>query len=119
VVKTAQPALEAVPAELERVGRSLGLGPWALFWRVSLPCAWRGITAGLVLGFARGLGEFGATLMFAGHVPGRTNTMPLEIYAAAQAGDDGRALGYVLLLAGASVAVVLVAARLGPRERAA
>ena len=116
LVKTVQPALEAVPAELERVGRSLGLGPLALFLRVALPTAWRGALAASVLAFARALGEFGATLMFAGHIPGRTNTMPLEIYAAWQAGDDARALLYVGVLSAVSVAVVLLAARLGPAE---
>src|SRR6202044_3255449 len=77
VVKTAQPAIESVPVELEKVGRTLGLGQFALFFRVTLPSAWRGVTAALVLGFARALGEFGATLMLAGNIPGRTNTMPL------------------------------------------
>ncbi len=115
LVKTAQPAIEAVPAELEAVGRSLGLGPIAVFFRVTLPCAWRGVVAASVLGFARALGEFGATLMFAGNIPGRTNTMPLEIFAAYQGGDDRRAALYVAVLTALSLAVVLVAARLGPR----
>ena len=115
LVKTAQPALEAVPGELEEVGRSLGLGPAALFLRVTLPAAWPGIAAALVLAFARAIGEFGATLMFAGNIPGRTNTMPLEVLAAYQAGDDRRAALYVAVLTALSVAVVLIAARLGPR----
>lgn len=115
VVKTAQPALEAVPEELEKVGRSLGLGPLALFFRVTLPCAWRGVLAGAVLAFARAGGEFGATLMFAGNIPGRTNTMPLELYAAYQAGEDAHALFYVAVLTGLSLAVVFLAAQLSPR----
>ena len=115
LVKTAQPALEAVPGELEEVGRSLGLGPAALFLRVTLPAAWQGIAAALVLGFARAVGEFGATLMFAGNIPGRTNTMPLELYAAWQAGDEARALLYVGVLSLLSLAVVLAAPRLAPR----
>ncbi len=119
LVKTAQPALEAVPRELEAVGRSLGLSPLALFFRVTLPSAWRGVVAGLVLAFARAIGEFGATLMFAGNIPGHTNTMPLEIFAAYQSGDDARALVYVAVLTGLSALVVLVAARLSPREAAA
>jgi molybdate transport system permease protein len=118
LVKTAQPAFEAVPAELERVGRSLGLGPLALLARVTLPCAWRGVLAASVLAFARAIGEFGATLMFAGQIPGRTNTMPLEIYAAFQAGDDPRALLYVAVLSALSLLVVWAAARLGPAELA-
>ena len=117
MVKTAQPALEAVPPELEHVGRSLGLSGWELFRRVTLPASWRGVLAAIVLAFARALGEFGATLMFAGNIPGRTNTMPLEIYAAYQAGDDGRAIIYVMVLTAISLAVVVVAARLNPGGR--
>jgi molybdate transport system permease protein len=116
LVKTAQPALEAVPPELEDVARTLGLRPLAVFFRVTLPAAWRGVAAALVLGFARALGEFGATLMFAGNIPGRTNTMPIEIFAAYQAGDDRRAALYVAVLTALSLAVVITAARLGPRS---
>ncbi len=116
LVKTAQPAIEAVPAELEKVGRSLGLGPLLLFFRVTLPSAWRGVLAAIVLAFARAIGEFGATLMFAGNIPGRTNTMPLEIFAADQAGADARALLYVVVLSLISLSVLLVASRLGPAE---
>jgi len=114
LVKTAQPAIEAVSQELELVGTSLGLGPAALFFRVTLPLAWRGILAGLVLAWARGLGEFGATLMFAGHIPGRTNTMPLEIYAAYQRGDSDSAVIYVAVLSALSFGVVLLASRFSP-----
>ena len=115
LVKTAQPALEAVAPELEAVGRSLGLSPIAVFFRVTLPSAWRGIVAGLVLAFARALGEFGATLMFAGDIPGKTNTMPLEIFAAYQIGDDQRALFYVAILGMICGLVVLVASRFNSR----
>jgi molybdate transport system permease protein len=119
LVKTAQPAIESVPPDLEAVGRSLGLGPAAVFLRITLPAAWRGVVAGLVLAFARAIGEFGATLMFAGNIPGRTNTMPLEIFAAYQAGDDERALMYVVTLVAISCLVVMLATRLNPREAAA
>jgi len=115
LVKTVQPAIEAVPIALEHVGQSLGLSPLQLFLRVTLPAAWRGVLAGLVLGFARALGEFGATLMFAGNIPGRTNTMPLEIFAAYQVGDDSRAMLYVGVLTVVSVAVVFAASRLSPQ----
>ena len=115
LVKTVQPAFEAVPVELENVGRSLGLSPMQLFWRVTAPSAWRGIVAGLVLAYARAAGEFGATLMFAGNIPGQTNTMPLEIFAAYQAGDDARAVGYVAVLTVFSVFVVVAASRLSPK----
>lgn len=119
LVKTAQPALEAVPAELEDVGRSLGLSPLPLFFRVTLPSAWRGVLAALVLAFARAIGEFGATIMFAGNIPGRTNTMPVEIFAAYQGGDDKRAGLYVIVLTAISIVVVAAAARLSPRDRRA
>ena len=119
LVKTAQAALEAVPRDLERVGQSLGLGPLALFFRVSLPSAWPGIAVGLILAFARAIGEFGATLMFAGNTPGRTNTMPLEIYAAFQAGEDDRAFLYVMLLTSISLGVVFFATVLAGRRRSA
>ena len=115
LVKTAQPAIEAVPRQLEDVGRSLGLGPWAVFFRVTLPAAWRGVLAAVVLGFARAIGELGATLMFAGNIPGRTNTMPLEILAAYQAGDDRRAGIYVAVLTAVSILIVVLAARLSPK----
>lgn len=119
LVKTAQPALEAVPREMEDVGRTLGLAPVPLFFRVTLRAAWRGVAAALVLAFARALGEFGATLMVAGNIPGKTNTMPLEIFAAYQAGADERALRYVIILTALSGVIALVAARLSPREVAA
>ncbi|AKT39335.1 molybdate ABC transporter permease subunit [Chondromyces crocatus] len=116
VVKTAQPAIEAVPPELEQVAKTLGLGPLSLLFRVTLPVAYRGVLAALVLGYARALGEFGATLMFAGNIPGLTNTMPLELFAAYQGGDDARAGLYVIVLTGMSLVVAFVAARLSPRE---
>jgi molybdate transport system permease protein len=116
MVKTAQPAFESVPRELLSVGRSLGLGPLALFFRVTLRFAWRGVTTGVVLAFVRAAGEFGATLMFAGNIPGKTNTMPLEIFAAYQAGEDERALLYVVVLTVVSSLTVLLASQIAPRR---
>jgi molybdate transport system permease protein len=115
VAKTAQPAFEGVPRELEDVASTLGLGPLRLFLCVSVPVAWRGILAGLALGFARAAGEFGATLMFAGDIPGKTNTMPVEIFESYRAGQDARALVYVVILTGVSIFVALLAAHFGPR----
>jgi molybdate transport system permease protein len=115
MVKAAQPAFESIPRELEDVGRSLGLSPVAVFFRVSLPAARRGLIVGVVLAFARAMGEFGATLMFAGNKPGRTNTMPLELFAAYQAGDDARALLYVVVLVVFAIGVAIAAGRLVPR----
>jgi molybdate transport system permease protein len=115
VVKTAQPAIEAVPGDWEDTAATLGLAPAAVFARVTLPAAWRGIVAALVLGLARAVGEFGATLMFAGNTPGHTQTMPLAIWTAWQGGDDRRALFFVTLMTLFAVAVVVLAARSTPR----
>ncbi len=116
LVKTVQPAIESVPKELLAVGSSLGLSPAALFFRVTLRWAWRGVAGGLVLAFVRAIGEFGATLMFAGNIPGETNTMPLEIFAAFQMGDEGRAMIYVIVLSLLSAVTVLIAARIAPQS---
>jgi molybdate transport system permease protein len=74
-------AMRAVEPRLEVVSRSLGRTPWETFWRVMLPLSWPGIVAGAVIAFARGLGEFGATIVLAGRIPGETETIPLRIYA--------------------------------------
>ncbi len=115
IVKTAQPALEAVPRELEDVARTLGLAPREVMLRVTFRHAWRGVLASVVLGFARALGEFGATLMFAGNVPGRTNTMPLEIWSAYQSGEDVRAGAYVAVLTALTLGLTFAAGRGEPR----
>ncbi|MFN7849727.1 MAG: molybdate ABC transporter permease subunit, partial [Burkholderiales bacterium] len=75
IYRTARAAFEEVNVSLENAGRSLGLSEWQVFWRISLPLAWRGIVAGLMLTFARAMGEFGATLMVAGNLPGKTQTL--------------------------------------------
>ena len=116
-IKFAQAAFNGVDPELEAVARTLGAGPVTTFLRVSVPVAWRGLVAGAVLCFARALGEFGATLMFAGNIPGKTNTMTLEIWSAYQAGDDARAAALVLILTAVSVAVVLAFSRLERLQR--
>ena len=82
---------------------------------MTLPLARNGILAGLVLAFARALGEFGATLMLAGNIPGRTATVPLSIYTAVQTGDSAEALGLVALLTALSCLVLIAANRLGAR----
>ena len=82
---------------------------------MTLPLARRGIIAGLVLAFARALGEFGATLMLAGNVPGRTTTVPLAIYTAVSIGETGEAQVLVLLLTALSCLVVVTASRFGGR----
>lgn len=98
VYKNARTALESVDHRLEMAARTLGASEKKLFFTVTLPLSRYGILAGLVMAFARGLGEFGATLMLAGNIPGRTQTMPLAIYTSLQSGDDTLAWGYVLIM---------------------
>ncbi|MBU6249132.1 MAG: molybdate ABC transporter permease subunit [Xanthomonadaceae bacterium] len=116
VHKAARAAFEGVDPQLEDAGRVLGLKPFAVFVRVSLPLAMRGIVAGALLAFARALGEFGATLMIAGNLPGRTQTLSVAIYSAIEAGDDAGANLLVGVASVTCVVVLLVAGRL-TRER--
>jgi molybdate transport system permease protein len=117
LVRTARAAIESVDRDLERAAFTLGRSEWQTALAVTIPLARNGIMAGLVLAFARALGEFGATLMLAGNIPGRTTTIPLAIYTAVETGETGDAL----LLAGAltvlSCLVILIAGRLGAGAR--
>jgi len=92
LVRTARVAFEAVSPRVEQVARTLGAGPWRVFWTITLPLARRGVIAGAVLAFARALGEFGATIMVAGFIPGKTETLSLSIYHLVQLGHDAQAL---------------------------
>jgi len=94
----ARGAFEQVDASIENAARTLGAGEWRTFWSVTLPLAWPGVAAGAVMAFARALGEFGATLMLAGYIPGKTATIPLAIYFAVQDGDMNQALVLVLIV---------------------
>ncbi len=114
VCKSARAAFESVDVEYEQAAQVLGLGPVALFLRVTLPLAWRGILAGILLAFARSLGEFGATLMVAGSIPGKTQTLSIAVYDAVQAGEDSLANGLVLLTSVTCVVVLLLAGKLAP-----
>lgn len=111
--RSARAALEAVDHSLEDAARTLGASEWRVFTRVSFPLAWRGIFAGLTLAFARGMGEFGATLMIAGNLPGKTQTLSLAIYDAFQAGNDERALVLVLLTSILCATLLVLAECLG------
>src|SRR5690606_11038493 len=88
VFKPARAAFESIDPQQEQVGRVLGVSEAGIFLRITLPLAWRGILAGVMLGFVRALGEFGATLMIAGSIPGKTQTLSIAIYEAVQAGRD-------------------------------
>ncbi len=116
VLKAARAAFEDVDSRLEDAARVLGLRPLAVFFRVSLPLASRGILAGILLAFARALGEFGATLMIAGSIPGRTQTMSIAIYEAVQAGEDSQALVLVAVISLTCVLVLWSASALSPRH---
>ncbi len=89
---TARAALEQVDPNFLQAARTLGASEWRVFREIALPLAWPGILAGTILSFARALGEFGATLMVAGNIPGRTETIPIAIYFAVEGGETGRAL---------------------------
>jgi molybdate transport system permease protein len=97
-IKTASAAFGAVDPELMEAGRTLGASETTLLLRVIVPLAYRGLLAGTALAFARALGEFGATLMVAGSIAGQTQTLPLALYDAVQAGDRSAALLYAALL---------------------
>jgi molybdate transport system permease protein len=115
LVRTARAAIESVDRDLERASFTLGRSEWRTALDVTLPLARNGILAGLVLAFARALGEFGATLMLAGNIPGKTATVPLAIYTAVQTGEREEALVLVGLLTALSCLVLVVAGRLGAR----
>ncbi len=114
VFKPARAAFESVDGQLEQAARVLGLSELAVFFRVTLPLAWRGILAGLLLAFARALGEFGATLMVAGSIPGKTQTLSVAVYEAVQAGQDDLANTLVLITSAVCIVVLLAAGRLAP-----
>ncbi len=109
VVRTARVAFEGVDPRLESMARTLGFGRFETFVRISLPLAARGLLAGLILGFSRALGEFGATVIVAGNIPGKTQTLSLAIFSAEQAGhpSEARALLWIAVALG-FVAVFIV-----------
>ncbi len=115
MVRAARVAFEEVDGRHELAAASLGHGAGSIFFRVLVPLARRGLIAGVILAFARALGEFGATLLLAGNVPGRTQTLPLAIYEAIATGEDDAALVMSLLLTAISVIVIVAAGHLGRR----
>ena len=118
VFKSARAAFEAVDTQLEQAARVLGVGEVGVFLRVTVPLAWRGILAGLLLAFARAMGEFGATLMVAGSIPGKTQTLSVAVYEAVQAGQDDTANLLVIITSLTCMAVLLLAGRLAPGHTA-
>jgi molybdate transport system permease protein len=106
MVRAMRLSIEAVDRRLESAARTLGAGPWRVFWTLTLPLSLPGVLAGMVLGFARSIGEFGATITFVSNVPGQTQTLPLAIYSALQ---QPGAEAMVWRLSAISVALSLVA----------
>jgi len=112
VIKSAQAGFETVDQQLEQAARTLGHSEWSVFWRVTLPLAWRSVLAGAVLAFCRALGEFGITLMVAGNIPGRTQTLPLAIYDRVQAAQMDEANALALIAVGIVGVLLFVLGRL-------
>lgn len=115
LVKSARAALESVDRSLERAARNLGASEWRLFWRVTLPLARRSILAAVALAFARSLGDFGVTLMVAGNIPGRTQTVAVAIYDAVESGNTALARTLVLVISAVALLILTLANRLNPR----
>ena len=115
--KSARAALESVGSNFENAARTLGASEVEVFLRISFPLAFRGILAGSMLAFARAMGEFGATLMVAGNMPGKTQTLSLAVYSAVQAGRDDLANWLVLVISLVCVIILVVTSKLlNPKE---
>ena len=114
--RTARGAFESFDETLAQAGRTLGLSDTAIFWRIRMPCCRQGLLAGMVLSFARALGEYGATSMIAGYTPGRTATISTTVYQLWRTNDDAMALRWVWVNIGISFAV-LMAVNLLERRR--
>ena len=106
--RSARSAFEQIDIDLISAAKTLGLSNWKIFYKIAIPLAWPGIIGGLVLSFARALGEFGATLMIAGNIPGKTQTMPLAIFFEVQAMDYKGAMLWVMTIVAISVVMILI-----------
>lgn len=111
VYRSARAAFEGVDENLENAARTLGASETVIFFRVSMPLAMRGLLAGIMLALARAMGEFGATLMVAGNLPGKTQTLSLAVYSATQAGNDTQANELVLLISVVCVVLLVIVAK--------
>ena len=116
VIKAARAALESVDPTLMKAARTLGAGPARAFFTVHLPLAGRGIIAGVMLAFARSLGDFGVTLMVAGDIPGETQTAALAIYDLIQSHEERAAAGMLAILTGTTILVLYLVNRLTVRR---
>lgn len=118
LIKSSRAALENIDRAYEQAARSLGASEWRLFWRVSIPLARRPIAAATALAFARSLGDFGATLMIAGDIPGQTQTAAIAIYDAVESGNTLVARTLVIVVSVATAAIVYLANKLEQRRAA-
>jgi molybdate transport system permease protein len=123
LIKSACAAFESVDHSYERAARTLGASEFKLFWRVTLPLARRSILAAGALAFARSLGDFGITLMIAGNIPGRTQTVAIAIYDAVESGNGALARALVITISGLALVILALANRFatnpfGPRQTA-
>lgn len=105
--QSASAAFTSVDVKLENAARTMGASEWRVFWTIAFPLAWPGLLAGFVLSFARGLGEFGATLMLAGYIPGKTDTIPMAIYFAVEAGQMEKATFWVVMIVALGFSTIL------------
>jgi molybdate transport system permease protein len=108
LVRSTRVAFEEVNPRLEQIARTLGASDWRVFFTISMPLARRGIVAGMILAFARALGEFGATIMVAGNIPGQTSTLSLDIFQSVQLGEDSHALRMLMVSVALAFAAVWV-----------
>jgi len=115
LIKSARAALESVDRTFERAARNLGASEWRLFWRVTLPLARRSIFAATALAFMQALGDFGATIMVAGNIPGRTQTLVVAIYDAVESGNGAAARVMVLVISVVALVILTLAERLNVR----
>ena len=106
--RTTRAAFEQIDINILSAARTLGLSEFKIFYKIAIPLATPGIIGGLVLSFARAIGEFGATLMLAGNIPGKTQTMPLAIFFAAEGGDFEKAIIWVIIIVALSLILILI-----------
>jgi molybdate transport system permease protein len=118
LVRSARVAFEEVNPRLEQIARTLGAAEWRVFFTITVPLARRGIVAGMILAFARALGEFGATIVVAGNIPGRTTTLSLAIFDSIQLGNDAAAFRLLAVAAALAFAAVWTSEWITRRSRA-
>jgi molybdate transport system permease protein len=119
MVRSIRLSMEGIDPRIEAAGRTLGAGPWRAFFTLTQPLAWPGLVTGALLGFARALGEFGATITFVSNIPGETQTLPLAIYGATQVpGGDAQALRLSIIAVALSLLALAISERLVRRRPA-